>query len=97
MEAMGVPGSLLPIVIATEILGALAIIVGYQTRIVAFLLAGFSLVSAILFHFNFADQMQIYAILQSPTTGVLLVEQCPLFRLYYNDVQVGKGSPEMYK
>jgi len=58
MEAMGVPGALLPIVIATEILGALAIIVGYKTRIAAFLLAGFSLVSALLFHFNFADQMQ---------------------------------------
>jgi putative oxidoreductase len=58
MEAMGVPGALLPIVIATELLGAIAIIVGYQTRVVAFLLAGFSLVSAMLFHFNFADQMQ---------------------------------------
>lgn len=58
MEAMGVPGALLPIVIATEILGALAIILGYKTRIAAFLLAGFSLVSALLFHFNFADQMQ---------------------------------------
>ena len=58
MEAMGVPGALLPIVIATELLGAIAIIVGYKTRIVAFLLAGFSLVSALLFHFNFADQMQ---------------------------------------
>ena len=58
MEAMGVPGALLPIVIATELLGAIAIIIGYKTRIVAFLLAGFSLVSALLFHFNFADQMQ---------------------------------------
>ena len=48
---------------------------------------------------NFADQMQIYAILQSPTTGVLLLEQCPLFRLYYN-VQVGKDPTrvtEIYK
>ncbi len=58
MEAMGVPGALLPIVIATELLGAIAIIIGYKTRIVAFLLAGFSFVSALLFHFNFADQMQ---------------------------------------
>ena len=58
MEAMGVPGALLPIVIATELLGAIAITVGYKTRIVAYLLAGFSLVSALLFHFNFADQMQ---------------------------------------
>jgi len=58
MEAMGVPGQLLPLVIATEILGAVAIIVGYQTRLAAFLLAGFSLISALLFHFNFTDQMQ---------------------------------------
>lgn len=58
MEAMGVPGALLPIVIATEIVGALAIILGYKTRIAAFLLAGFSLVSALFFHFNFGDQTQ---------------------------------------
>lgn len=58
MQAMGVPAGLLPLVILTEVVGAIAIIVGYQTRIVAFLLAGFSLVSALLFHFNFADQMQ---------------------------------------
>ncbi len=58
MDAMGVPGALLPLVIIVEVLGALAIIVGFKTRITAFLLAGFSLVSAVLFHFNFDDQMQ---------------------------------------
>lgn len=58
MAAMGVPGALLPLVIGFEVLGAAAIIVGFQTRIVAFLLAGFSLVSALLFHANFADQIQ---------------------------------------
>lgn len=58
MEAMGVPGALLPLVIALEVFGALAIIIGYKTKVVAFLLAGFSIVSAILFHNNFADQMQ---------------------------------------
>jgi len=58
MEAMGVPGAMLPVVIALEVVGGLAIIVGWQTRIVAFLLAGFSLVSAILFHADFGDQMQ---------------------------------------
>ena len=58
MEAMGVPGAMLPIVIALEVLGGLAIIVGWQTRIVAFLLAGFTIVSAIVFHSDFGDQMQ---------------------------------------
>lgn len=58
MEAMGISPALLPLVIATEILGAIAIIVGFQTRITAFLLAGFSILSALFFHFDFADQMQ---------------------------------------
>ncbi len=58
MDMMGVPGFLLPLVIITEIVGALAIIIGYKTKLTAFLLAGFSIISALLFHLNFADQMQ---------------------------------------
>ena len=56
MEAMGVPGVLLPLVILLEVVGGLAIIVGWQTRPVAFALAGFSILSAMLFHADFADQ-----------------------------------------
>ncbi len=58
MDAMGVPGALLPLVIAFEIGAGLAVLVGWQTRIAAFLLAGFCLVSAVIFHSNFGDQMQ---------------------------------------
>ncbi|MEZ5541094.1 MAG: DoxX family protein [Pseudomonadota bacterium] len=58
MESMGVPGALLPLVIALELGGGLAILAGWQTRIAAFLLAGFCIVSAALFHANLADQMQ---------------------------------------
>lgn len=58
MTSVGVPGPLLPLVIGLEILGAAAIILGWQTRVVALLLAGFSVVSAALFHRNFADQIQ---------------------------------------
>ena len=58
MEAMGVPGMLLPLVIALEVGGALAIILGWRTRLVAFLLAGFSIVSAVLFHSALGDQVQ---------------------------------------
>ena len=50
MMAHGIPGMLLPVVIATELLGGLAIILGWQTRIAAFLLAGFSIVTAFLMH-----------------------------------------------
>ena len=59
MEAMGVPGALLPLVIAVELLGGLVVMLGWHTRIAAFLLAGFSLLSALLFHANFGDQMQM--------------------------------------
>src|SRR6266852_7744308 len=43
MTALGVPGALLPAVIATEVLGAIALIVDWKTRFTAFLLAGFTL------------------------------------------------------
>src|SRR5262249_40832320 len=65
MSSAGVPGALLPLVIATEILGALAIVVGWKTRIAAFLLAGFSLLSAFLFHNNFGDQVQMIMFLKN--------------------------------
>ena len=59
MEAMGVPGGLLPLVILTEVVLGLAVIVGYRTRLAAFGLAGFSLLSGAIFHGNFGDQMQM--------------------------------------
>ena len=65
MSSAGVPGALLPVVIATEALGALAIIVGWRTRVVAFLLAGFCLLSALAFHRNFADQVQMINFLKN--------------------------------
>ena len=58
MESMGVPGALLPLVIVLEVVGALAIITGWRTRVVAFLLAGFSVVSALLFHGALGDPTQ---------------------------------------
>ena len=65
MEAVGVPGMLLWPAIALELLGGIAIIVGYQTRAVAFALAGFCVVSGLLFHRNFGDQMQMVMFLKN--------------------------------
>ena len=59
MESMGVPGMLLPLVIALEIGGAILIIAGLFTRFTALALAGFTVVSAVLFHADFSDQMQM--------------------------------------
>ncbi|MEG1454268.1 MAG: DoxX family protein [Comamonas sp.] len=58
MEAMGVPGALLPLVILLELGGGLAIAAGLFSRWVALALAGFSVVTALVFHANFGDTMQ---------------------------------------
>lgn len=58
MEAAGVPGILFWPAAIFEAAAGIAILVGYQTRIVAFLLAGFCLMTAVLFHANFADPVE---------------------------------------
>jgi putative oxidoreductase len=65
MSSAGVPSALLPAVIVTELGGALALILGWRTRIVAALLAGFSVLTALLFHNNFADQAQMVNFLKN--------------------------------
>ena len=65
MESAGVPGGLLPLVIAVEVAGGLAVILGWHARLAAFLLAGFSLLSGLLFHGNFADQMQMILLMKN--------------------------------
>jgi putative oxidoreductase len=75
MQAMGVPGSLLPLVIALEILAPLALILGFQARLAALLLAGFSIVAAFIFHGNFADQIQQIMFLKNVSIagGLLMI------------------------
>lgn len=65
MTSVGVPGALLPAVIATEVLGAVAIIIGWKTRVVALLMAGFTLAAGVLFHSNFGDQIQMIMFLKN--------------------------------
>ena len=75
MESVGVPGMLLPLVIVLEIGGALALIVGWQTRWAAYALAAFSILSALIFHSNFAEQMQMILFMKNVAMagGLLLL------------------------
>ena len=75
MESVGLSGGLLPLVILLEIGGGLAVIAGFQTRMVAYALGAFSLVSAVLFHTNFADQIQTIMFMKNVaiTGGFLLL------------------------
>ncbi len=57
MEAMGVPGSLLPLVILAELGGGIALLLGFQARLAALGLAVFTIIASFLFHAA-PDQMQ---------------------------------------
>ena len=65
MESVGVPGLLLPAVIAVELLAGIAVLVGYQTKIAALLLGGFTLLTAVIFHSDFAQQMQMISFMKN--------------------------------
>ena len=65
MEGFGVPGFLLYPTIALEIILPLFVIIGYQARISAGLLAIFCIATAFLFHYDFVDQMQTMAFLKN--------------------------------
>jgi len=75
MDAMGVPGALLPLVIILEIVGGLMVITGFKVKWAAYALAAFTLVAGVIFHSNFADQMQMILFMKnlSITGGLLLL------------------------
>ena len=65
MEGFGVPGFLLYPAIALEIILPLCIIIGYQARIAAGLLAIFCLATAFIFHLDFIDPIQKISFLKN--------------------------------
>lgn len=77
MQYMGVPGFLVYPTILLEVVGGIALAVGFQTRIVALLLGGFTLLAGIIFHLIPAggDQMQMIMFWKnvSITGGMLFV------------------------
>ncbi|HHJ34575.1 MAG TPA: DoxX family protein [Gammaproteobacteria bacterium] len=75
MESMGVPGGLLPVVIVLEIIAGLMVITGFKVKWAAYALAGFSVVAGIIFHSNFADQIQMILFMKniSIAGGLLLL------------------------
>ncbi len=65
MESFGVPGFLIFPAIALEIILPVLVIVGYQARIAAGILAIFCLMTAFLFHFDFSNQIQLVSFLKN--------------------------------
>lgn len=62
------------VVALLELLGGIAVLIGFQTRIAALLLAAFTIASGFIAHFNFSDQMQQIMFLKNlAMAGGLLV------------------------
>jgi putative oxidoreductase len=67
MEAHGVPGMLLPLVILVEAGAGFGVLLGFFTRGSALLLAGFCILAALLFHLKPDDQMQMISFMKNMT------------------------------
>ena len=65
VEGFGVPGFLVYPTIALEIILPLFIIIGYNARLSAGLLAVFCVATAFIFHYDFNNQIQIIAFLKN--------------------------------
>lgn len=65
MEMMGVPGILIYPTILVEVLGGIAVLIGYQARIGALLLAGFCVLSGVIFHFDPSNQAEMISLFKN--------------------------------
>ena len=65
MEGFGIPGILIIPAIVLEIVGPILIILGYKAKIAAGSLSLFCIATAVIFHNDFSDQMQLGSFLKN--------------------------------
>ena len=65
IESFGMPGILIIPAIILEVIGPILIILGYKTKIAAGFLSLFCILTAIIFHNDFSDQMQFTSFLKN--------------------------------
>ena len=65
MESFGLPGFLIIPAILLEIAGPILIVIGYKTKIAAAALSLFCLTTALIFHNDFSNQMELISFLKN--------------------------------
>ena len=65
MGSFSLPGILLIPAIVLEIIAPILIIIGYKTKIAAATLSIFCIITALIFHNNLSDQMQLIAFMKN--------------------------------
>ena len=73
MAANGVPGLLLPLVTVLELGGGILVLLGWHTRIMSLLLAGFTILALLLFHLPITAENQIVFLAELGVAGGFLV------------------------
>ena len=92
IESVGLPGLLVWPTIALEILGGIAIALGYHTRLAALALAGFTLLAGILFHLIPSFGMEGYA---AQGEMISFMKNLSITGAFLFIVSVGAGSYAM--
>ena len=64
LGSVGLPGIFAPLMILVEITGAVLLFIGFKTRFAAFLLAGYSVFIALVFHNDLGNPQELLACLQ---------------------------------
>lgn len=87
MAKFGVPGELLPLVIALEIAGGVAILIGLYSRLAGLALALFTIAAAVMFHSEVGDRMQLIHFMKNVAIagGLLLLAANGPGRFAVND------------
>ena len=65
MESFGTPGIFLIPAIILEVVAPMLIIIGYKVKIAAALLSVFCIVTALIFHTDFSNQMQFVSFMKN--------------------------------
>ena len=94
MSSFGIPALFLPVVILLEIVGGMALLVGWQLKRIAGLLAGFTFLAALVFHSDFSEQVQVILFMKNMaiTAGLLLFVAIGAGRLSLDAQKVRKGA-----
>ena len=65
IESFGMPGVLIIPAIILEVIGPILIIIGYKAKIAAGFLSLFCILTAVIFHNDFSDQIQFTSFLKN--------------------------------
>jgi putative oxidoreductase len=80
LGSVGLPGIFAPLMILVEVVGAILLFVGFKTRFAAFLLAGYSIFIALVFHNDLGNPQELLACLQylAVAGGMLAIANNPV-------------------